>query len=74
MPVTLQLANQVIKFRHLTLPEIAGKLRRSEALRRWSSGTLHPPARVNAFGLLAAMIRSTLALARARPTAPEPET
>jgi fatty-acyl-CoA synthase len=58
-----------------TLPRTSsGKLRRSEALRRWSSGTLHPPARVNAFGLLAAMIRSTLALARARPTAPEPET
>ena len=30
MPVTLQLANQVIKLRHLTLAEIASELHRSE--------------------------------------------
>ncbi|MGZ6099384.1 MAG: fatty acyl-AMP ligase, partial [Myxococcaceae bacterium] len=59
-----------------TLPRTSsGKLRRSEALRRWTSGTLHPPARVNAVRLLGAMLRSALALARARPRSePEPET
>lgn len=30
MPVALQLANQVLKLRHLTLAEIASKLHRSE--------------------------------------------
>ncbi len=59
-----------------TLPRTSsGKLRRSEALRRWSSGNLHPPARVNAVRLMGAMLRSALALARARPRPePEPET
>jgi acyl-CoA synthetase (AMP-forming)/AMP-acid ligase II len=58
-----------------TLPRTSsGKLRRSEALRRWTSGTLYPPARVGALRLLVAMVRSTLALARARPRTPEPET
>jgi len=59
-----------------TLPRTSsGKLRRSEALRRWSTGNLHPPARVNAVRLMGAMLRSALALARARPRPePEPET
>ncbi|HZX42518.1 MAG TPA: AMP-binding protein, partial [Myxococcaceae bacterium] len=59
-----------------TLPRTSsGKLRRSESLRRWSIGALHPPARVNAVRLVAAMLRSALALARARPRPhPEPET
>ncbi|HUM12813.1 MAG TPA: fatty acyl-AMP ligase [Myxococcaceae bacterium] len=59
-----------------TLPRTSsGKLRRSEALRRWTTGTLHPPARVNAIRLVGAMLRSALALARARPRPhPEPET
>ncbi len=59
-----------------TLPRTSsGKLRRSEALRRWTTGTLHPPARVNAVRLVGEVLRSALALARARPRrAPEPET
>ena len=59
-----------------TLPRTSsGKLRRSEALRRWTTGTLHPPARMNAVRLVAEMLRSALALARARPRhEPEPET
>ncbi len=59
-----------------TIPRTSsGKLRRSEALTRWCSGALHPPARVNAVRLVAEMLRSALALARARPrTHPEPET
>jgi acyl-CoA synthetase (AMP-forming)/AMP-acid ligase II len=59
-----------------TLPRTSsGKLRRSEALRRWTTGNLHPPARVNAVRLMGAMLRSALALARARPRPePEPET
>ena len=59
-----------------TLPRTSsGKLRRSEALRRWTTGNLHPPARVNAVRLVGAMLRSALALARARPRPePEPET
>ena len=57
-----------------TLPRTSsGKLRRSEALRRWTTGTLHPPARVTAVRLVAEMLRSALALTRARPH-PEPET
>jgi len=56
-----------------TLPRTSsGKLRRSEALRRWTAGMLHPPARVNAIRLLGEMVRSALALARARPR-PQPE-
>ncbi|MGZ6164462.1 MAG: hypothetical protein ACXWLS_14115, partial [Myxococcaceae bacterium] len=43
--------------------------------RSWTSGNLHPPARVNAVRLMGAMLRSALALARARPRSePEPET
>jgi len=59
-----------------TLPRTSsGKLRRSEALRRWSANALHPPAPVNAIRLFGAMLRSALALARARPRPqPEPET
>ena len=59
-----------------TLPRTSsGKLRRSEALQRWTTGTLHPPVRVNAVRLFGEMLRSALALARARPRAhPEPET
>jgi acyl-CoA synthetase (AMP-forming)/AMP-acid ligase II len=59
-----------------TLPRTSsGKLRRSEALRRWATGALHPPARVTAVRLVREMLRSALALAlaRARPH-PEPET
>jgi len=59
-----------------TLPRTSsGKLRRSEALRRWTTGTLQPPARVTAARLVGEMLRSALALAlaRGRPT-PEPET
>jgi fatty-acyl-CoA synthase len=57
-----------------TLPRTSsGKLRRSEALRRWTTGTLHPPARVTALRLMGEMLRSALALARTRPH-PEPET
>jgi acyl-CoA synthetase (AMP-forming)/AMP-acid ligase II len=57
-----------------TLPRTSsGKLRRSEALRRWATGTLQPPARVTAVRLVLEMLRSALALARARPH-PEPET
>jgi len=57
-----------------TLPRTSsGKLRRSEALRRWTTGTLHPPAPVNAVRLMGAMLRSALALARAR-AQPEVET
>src|SRR5262249_9923714 len=56
-----------------TLPRTSsGKLRRSEAFRRWTTGTLHPPARVNALRMLGEMVRSALALARARPR-PQPE-
>jgi len=59
-----------------TLPRTSsGKLRRIEALRRWTTRTLHPPARVNAARLFGEMLRSALALARARPRPhPEPET
>jgi acyl-CoA synthetase (AMP-forming)/AMP-acid ligase II len=57
-----------------TLPRTSsGKLRRPEALRRWTTGTLHPPARMTAMRLVGEMLRSALALARARPH-PEPET
>ena len=57
-----------------TLPRTSsGKLRRSEALHRWSTGALHPPVRMTAVRLVGEMVRSALALARARPH-PEPET
>jgi acyl-CoA synthetase (AMP-forming)/AMP-acid ligase II len=57
-----------------TLPRTSsGKLRRSEALQRWTAGKLHPPARMTAVRLVGEMLRSALALARARPH-PEPET
>lgn len=56
-----------------TLPRTSsGKLRRPEALRRWATGTLHPPARMTAMRLMGEILRSALALARARH--PEPET
>jgi fatty-acyl-CoA synthase len=56
-----------------TLPRTSsGKLRRSEALRRWTADALHPPAPVNAGRLFVAMLRSALALVRARPR-PQPE-
>jgi len=56
-----------------TLPRTSsGKLRRSEALRRWTTGTLQPPARVNTVRLVGEMLRSALALARAR-VRPPPE-
>jgi acyl-CoA synthetase (AMP-forming)/AMP-acid ligase II len=57
-----------------TLPRTSsGKLRRSEALRRWTTGTLHPPARMTAVRMVGEMLRSAIALVRARPQ-PEPET
>ena len=57
-----------------TLPRTSsGKLRRSEALQRWTGGKLHPPVRMTAARLVGEMVRSALALARARPH-PEPET
>jgi len=57
-----------------TLPRTSsGKLRRSEALRRWTTGTLHPPARMTAVRMVCEMLRSAIALVRARPQ-PEPET
>jgi acyl-CoA synthetase (AMP-forming)/AMP-acid ligase II len=57
-----------------TLPRTSsGKLRRTEALRRWTTDTLHPPARVTAVRMVGEMLRSAIALARARPH-PEPET
>jgi acyl-CoA synthetase (AMP-forming)/AMP-acid ligase II len=50
-----------------TLPRTSsGKMRRSEALRRFLSGELTPPRRVTALGLLAVMARSALAYARAK--------
>jgi acyl-CoA synthetase (AMP-forming)/AMP-acid ligase II len=56
-----------------TLPRTSsGKLRRSEALRRWTAEALRPPAPVNAVRLFVAMLRSALALVRARPR-PQPE-
>ena len=59
-----------------TLPRTSsGKLRRPEALRRWATRTLYPPARVNAVRMFGEVLRSALALARARPRpAPELET
>ena len=57
-----------------TLPRTSsGKLRRSEAFRRWTTATLQPPARVTAVRMVGEMLRSAIALARARPH-PEPET
>jgi acyl-CoA synthetase (AMP-forming)/AMP-acid ligase II len=50
-----------------TLPRTtSGKLRRAEALRRFIAKELTKPARVSWLGLLRAMVRSTLALARLR--------
>ena len=50
-----------------TLPRTSsGKMRRSEALRRFLSGELTPSRRVTALGLLAVMARSALAYARAK--------
>ena len=52
-----------------TLPRTSsGKLRRGEALRRWSEGALDPPAPVNPVRVASALLRSGLAFARsARP-------
>lgn len=50
-----------------TLPRTSsGKLRRQEALRRWRHGELEPPAVVTPIRLVGAMVRSSLAMARAR--------
>jgi acyl-CoA synthetase (AMP-forming)/AMP-acid ligase II len=50
-----------------TLPRTSsGKLRRSEALRRFLAGTLAPPRRVGALGLAVEVARSALAYARRR--------
>jgi len=50
-----------------TLPRTSsGKLRRTEALARWTARTLHPPARMHPLRLMAAMLRSALALTRSR--------
>ncbi len=50
-----------------TLPRTSsGKMRRSEALRRYLSGTLRPPGRVNALSLARQVLRSGLAYARWR--------
>ncbi len=49
-----------------TLPRTSsGKLRRSEALRRFLSGELKPPKKVGAVGLAVEMARSALAFVRA---------
>jgi acyl-CoA synthetase (AMP-forming)/AMP-acid ligase II len=49
-----------------TLPRTSsGKIRRQEALRRWRSGNLTPPAAVTPFRLVGAALRSSLAMARA---------
>jgi fatty-acyl-CoA synthase len=50
-----------------TLPRTSsGKIRRREALRRWRSNELVPPAPVNPVTVGAALIRSSLAAARSR--------
>ncbi|MFI5168331.1 MAG: AMP-binding protein [Thermoanaerobaculales bacterium] len=50
-----------------TLPRTSsGKLRRSEALRRFLAGQLTPPAPVNAIRLATARLRSAVAFVRAR--------
>ncbi len=50
-----------------TLPRTSsGKIRRREALRRWRSNELLPPAAVNPVTVGAALIRSSLAAARSR--------
>jgi acyl-CoA synthetase (AMP-forming)/AMP-acid ligase II len=50
-----------------TLPRTSsGKIRRREALRRWQSNELLPPAPVNPMTVGAALIRSSLAAARSR--------
>ena len=43
----------------------SGKIRRHEALHRWQTDELTPPAAVTPFSLVGAAVRSTLALARA---------
>jgi fatty-acyl-CoA synthase len=49
-----------------TLPRTSsGKLRRSEALRRWQTHTLTPPRKVRLLGLAGAMVKSAMAMARA---------
>jgi acyl-CoA synthetase (AMP-forming)/AMP-acid ligase II len=50
-----------------TLPRTSsGKLRRAEALRRFQAGTLRPPRNVNLATLAGAVVRGTVAGARAR--------
>ncbi|HEY6003109.1 MAG TPA: AMP-dependent synthetase, partial [Anaeromyxobacter sp.] len=50
-----------------TLPRTSsGKLRRTEAARRFAAGELAPPARANALTLALHVARSQLAYARAR--------
>jgi len=43
----------------------SGKIRRHEALHRWQTDALTPPAAVTPFSLVGAAVRSTLAMARA---------
>ena len=51
-----------------TLPRTSsGKIRRGEALRRYQAGTLAPPERVTVWRLAAEMVRSRVALSRAKP-------
>ncbi|MEZ5330655.1 MAG: fatty acyl-AMP ligase [Thermoanaerobaculia bacterium] len=58
---------EVVPLEPGTLPRTSsGKIRRAEALRRWSDGTLEAPDRVTPLRLLGAMARSRLALARHR--------
>ncbi|HTP51170.1 MAG TPA: fatty acyl-AMP ligase [Anaeromyxobacteraceae bacterium] len=50
-----------------TLPRTSsGKMRRAEALRRYHSGALRPPARVSALSMTRHLLRSGLAYARSR--------
>jgi fatty-acyl-CoA synthase len=60
-------ADQIVLLAPGTLPRTSsGKMRRGEALRRFSEGALAPPARVNALSMLLAIVRATWSLARAR--------
>jgi acyl-CoA synthetase (AMP-forming)/AMP-acid ligase II len=50
-----------------TLPRTSsGKMRRGEALRRFTAGALAPPARVSALAMAKAFVRSAVGYARAR--------
>ncbi len=60
-------AHTVVLLAPGTLPRTSsGKMRRREALRRWLAGELLPPRRGTALELARAVMRSTLAYARAR--------